>query len=216
MGQLEEFKRETANLQALRHPRLISLIGAAFDEETSALLIVTDLALNGSLYDLLHKKKQELSFGERLGVATHVAEGVEFLHGRTPPFVHRDLKSLNVVLDDDLSARLCDFGLTQSMEKTHITRKENEGGSPRYMAPELFDSKGRITEKLDIWALGCLTVEVFTGRMPHAECTSMQEIMVKTLVDRRMPFTDWTGVGEELRTFAELCFMFQVNQRVDA
>ena len=50
-------------------------------------------------------------------------------------------------MDYDLNAKLCDFGLTQSMEKTHISRRDNEGGSPRYMAPELFDSRGKITEK---------------------------------------------------------------------
>ena len=48
------------------------------------------------------------------------------------------------------------------MEKTHITRKEQEGGSPRYMAPELFDSTQKITEKVDIWAVGCLMAEIFS------------------------------------------------------
>merc|ERR1719326_2068787 len=116
---------------------------------------------NGSLYDLLHQRRQPLTLVQRLSMAVQIAEGVDFLHGRSPPFVHRDLKSMNVVMDFEFNTKLCDFGLTQSMEKTHITRRENEGGSPRYMAPELFDSGGKITEKLDIWALGCLTLEIF-------------------------------------------------------
>ena len=63
--------------------------------------------------------------------------------------VHRDLKSLNIVLDLQYQAKICDFGLTQSMEKTHISLKEGaNGGSPRYMAPECYDSKGKITEKV--------------------------------------------------------------------
>merc|ERR1712226_1006369 len=129
---------------------------------------------NGSLYELLHKRRARLSFGEQHAITRNVAEGVVFLHSRVPPFVHRDLKSLNVVLDMSLAAKLCDFGLTQSMEKTHISRRDsNEGGSPRYMAPELFDSRGKITEKIDVWALGCIILETFIGKLPHAECNNI-------------------------------------------
>merc|ERR1712083_895597 len=133
---------------------------------------------------------------KRASISTQVVEGVEFLHSRVPPFVHRDLKSLNVVMDFALNAKLCDFGLTQSMEKTHISRRDNEGGSPRYMAPELFDSKGKITEKVDIWAIGALVLEVFTGRLPHEECSTLQQVMTKTLVSKEGPFTDLSGVSD--------------------
>merc|ERR1712039_785041 len=164
----------------------------------------------------LHQRKQPMQFQKRLGVSVQVVEGVDFLHSRLPPFVHRDLKSLNVVMDFALNAKLCDFGLTQSMEKTHISRRDNEGGSPRYMAPELFDSKGKITEKVDMWAIGCLALEIFTGRLPHEECSTLQQVMTKTLVQRHMPFLDWTGVGQDLRALAEQCFEFQPPRRIDA
>lgn len=212
--QMEEFKKEVANLQALRHERLVRFIGAAFVKPS--LCLVLEFMANGSLYDLLHQRRQQLTNVQRLNMALQIAEGVGFLHGRTPPFVHRDLKSLNVVLDMALNVKLCDFGLTQSMEKTHISRKDNEGGSPRYMAPELFDSKGRITEKVDVWALGCLAVEVFTGRVPHEECNTIQQVMIKTLVNKQLPFLDWTGVHPEIRNLAELCFVFDPRARIDA
>eukprot|EP00747_Dinoflagellata_sp_TGD_P049422 gnl/TRDRNA2_/TRDRNA2_146181_c1_seq1.p1 gnl/TRDRNA2_/TRDRNA2_146181_c1~~gnl/TRDRNA2_/TRDRNA2_146181_c1_seq1.p1 ORF type:complete len:590 (+),score=102.41 gnl/TRDRNA2_/TRDRNA2_146181_c1_seq1:43-1770(+) len=211
--QLEEFRKEVTNLKALRHPRLVSFIGAAYTDPS--LCIVTEFMPNGSLYELLHQKKTALRFKQRHTIAVQITEGVEFLHGRQPLVVHRDLKSLNVVLDHQLNAKLCDFGLTQSMEKTHITRKESEGGSPRYMAPELFDSKGKITEKVDVWALGCLAVEVMTSRVPHEECSTIQQVMMKTLVDRKLPYLNWEGAGDELRALAELCFVFSVEQRLD-
>jgi len=212
--QMEEFKKEVANLQALRHERLVRFIGAAFVKPS--LCLVLEFMANGSLYDLLHQRRISLTGVQRLNMAMQISEGVAFLHGRTPPFVHRDLKSLNVVLDMALNVKLCDFGLTQSMEKTHISRKDNEGGSPRYMAPELFDSKGRITEKVDVWALGCLAVEVFSGRVPHEECNTIQQVMIKTLVNKQLPFLDWTGVHSEIRTLAELCFVFDTRARIDA
>merc|ERR1719282_1745012 len=186
-------------------------MGAAL--QPPSLCIVTEFMPNGSLHSLLHQRKESLVFSQRLDMALQVAEGVAFLHGQSPPFVHRDLKSLNVVLDFALNCKLCDFGLTQSMEKTHISRRQNEGGSPRYMAPELFDSKGKITEKVDIWALGCLILEVFTSRLPHEECQTIQQVMAKTLVNRQLPFSD---VGPELQPLMDLYFEFDPKLRITA
>merc|ERR1712217_513395 len=206
-----EFRKEVANLQTLKHPRLVAFIGTAF--VSNSLCIVTEFMPNGSLYALLHQRRQPLLYKQKLTMTIQIAEGVEFLHSRSPPFVHRDLKSLNVVLDFSLNPKLCDFGLTQSMEKTHISRRANEGGSPRYMAPELFDSKGKITEKVDIWALGCLILEVFTSRLPHEECQTIQQVMAKTLVNRPLPFLD---VGHDLQPLADLCFIFDPKNRANA
>jgi len=215
--QLDEFKKEVSNLKALRHARLVSFIGAAV--APPSLCIVTEFMNNGSLYALLHQRKEVvITMTQRSTIASQIVEGVCFLHSRTPPCVHRDLKSLNVVLDLALNAKLCDFGLTQSMEKTHISRKDNEGGSPRYMCPELFDSKGKITEKVDVWALACLVVETVTGKMPHAECTTIQQVMTKILVDKKLPYETWDAIGcpPDLRTLAEACFTFDPKDRVDA
>merc|ERR1711920_997137 len=93
----------------------------------------------------------------------------------------------------DLCAKLCDFGLTESMNKTHISRKESEGGSPRYMAPEGFDARHKLTEKIDIWSLGCLIVEVLVERLPHEDCTTIQQVAAKLLVQRRGPYDDAWG-----------------------
>lgn len=213
-AQLQEFKKEIGNMMELRHPRLIAFVGAAL--VAPALCIVTEFMPNGSLYDVLHKRKTPLVYARRSLISSQTVEGVAFLHGRSPPFVHRDLKSLNAVMDMELNVKLCDFGLTQSMEKTHISRRENEGGSPRYMAPELFDSKGRITEKIDIWALGCLILEIFTGRMPHEDCNNIQQVMTKTLIDKAYPFENLEGVDMDIRTFAELCFIYNPRHRIDA
>jgi len=216
--QIEEFKKEVDILTALRHHRLVKFYGAAFTPPN--LCMVLEFMPNGSLYDLLHNKKDEpLAFIDKLTIATQITEGIEFLHGRTPPFVHRDLKSMNVILDFALNIKLCDFGLTQSMEKTHITRRgDNEGGSPRYMAPELFDNKGKITEKVDIWALGCLVLEIFTRSLPHADCSSIQQVITKSLVRKEKPFDSQAKgeVSDELWTMSELCLEFNPKSRLDA
>jgi serine/threonine protein kinase len=203
--QLEDFHKEVFNLMSLRHDRLVSFIGAAYQEP--CMCIVTEFMPNGSLYHLLHEKRQMLSIAQRTSLSVQCAEGTEFLHTREPPFVHRDLKSLNVVLDFGLNAKLCDFGFTECMEKTHISRREKERlGSPRYTAPELLDSHGKITEKVDIWALGCLVMEIFTGRVPHEDCNTFQQLVAKILVRREAPYHDLPS--RRLSHVADCCFNF--------
>jgi len=182
--------------------------------------MVLEFMPNGSLHELLHRKKDEpLAFVRKLAIATQITEGIEFLHGQKPPFVHRDLKSMNVILDFALNIKLCDFGLTQSMEKTHISRRlGNEIGSPRYMAPELFDQRAKITEKVDIWALGCLVLEIFTRSLPHADCFSFPQVITKVHTNQEKPFDSQAKemVSDELWTMSELCLEFNPKRRVDA
>lgn len=149
-------------------------------------------------------------------MALQVCEGVDFLHGRSPPVVHRDLKSLNIVLDRIYNAKICDFGLTQSMEKTHITLKEGgNGGSPRYMAPECYDCKGQITEKVDVWALGCILVECFGGPLPYDDCQNIQQIVAKVLIDKQLPYIP-NHLPSGMRPIVEDCFQFDTRQRASS
>lgn len=214
--QVTEFQKEVANLQALRHPRLIRFIGIAW--EPPQLCIVTELASGGSLFKLLHVDRVPLAEARRRIMAMQIVEGVAFLHGLQPPRVHRDLKSANVVLDGDWNAQLCDFGLTESMDKTHISRREAEGGSPRYMAPEVFDPRNKLTEKLDVWALGCLIIEVAVGRVPHDDCSTIQQVAAKLLVKLQGPFDDsWSvGVDPEVRNLVMPCFQHNAALRPSA
>merc|ERR1711939_807779 len=129
-----------------------------------------------------------------------------YLHSQDPVIVHRDLKTQNVVLDLNFNIKLCDFGLTESMERTHIT-KRNNGGSPRYMAPELFDDKSKITEKIDIWAMGCIFIEIFGGPLPYEGCNNLVELTRTILVDKKTP-TIPTHIFPLLQTLLKNCLLF--------
>jgi len=211
-----EFQKEVANLQGLRNPRLVSFIGVAFEPPT--LCIITELASGGSLYALLHVQKLILSPTLRRNLALQVTEGVMYLHGLKPARVHRDLKSANVVLDGDMNAKLCDFGLTESMEKTHLSRRDVEGGSPRYMSPEVFDVGRKLTEKLDVWALGCLIIEILTDTLPHSDCQTIHQVAAKLLVNRHPPFNEsWAdGLNREVQQLIDPCFAFEPSDRPSA
>ncbi|CAE7406535.1 unnamed protein product [Symbiodinium natans] len=212
--QLEELEKEVAALRSLNHPRLVGFIGACLQPPN--LCIVTEFMPGGSLHHLLHKARTPLTLGTQSKMAIQVCEGVDFLHGHAPPVVHRDLKSLNIVLDRIYNAKICDFGLTQSMEKTHITLKEGgNGGSPRYMAPECYDCKGKITEKVDVWALGCILVEVFGGPLPYDDCQNIQQIVAKVLIDKQLPYIPH-HLPAGVRPIVEDCFQFEFKQRASA
>uniref|UniRef100_A0A7S2QMD2 Protein kinase domain-containing protein n=1 Tax=Zooxanthella nutricula TaxID=1333877 RepID=A0A7S2QMD2_9DINO len=127
---------------------------------------------------------------QRCIISCHTVEGLAFLHSQR--VVHRDLKSMNILLDAQQNAKICDFGLAQQMPEmaTHIQRKLDgeEGGSPRYMAPESYDAvHGKITEKVDIWAMGCILIELFGGVLPYGDCQTMAQLTARILVERRSP-----------------------------
>mmetsp|Transcript_14727 Transcript_14727/g.33394 ORF Transcript_14727/g.33394 Transcript_14727/m.33394 type:complete len:180 (+) Transcript_14727:3-542(+) len=90
-------------------------------------------------------------------MAVQVAEGMAFLHSRSPPVVHRDLKSHNVLIDAAGECKLCDFGL--------VDMKEVTAGTPNYMAPELFLAKPYSTP-VDVFAFGVLLNEMFAREVP--------------------------------------------------
>jgi len=211
---LEELRKEVAALRSLSHPRLVSFIGACLQPPN--ICIITEFMAGGSLHHLLHKARTPLTLAAQSKMALQVCEGVDFLHGRSPPVVHRDLKSLNIVLDRIYNAKICDFGLTQSMEKTHITLKEGgNGGSPRYMAPECYDCKGQITEKVDVWALGCILVECFGGPLPYDDCQNIQQIVAKVLIDKQLPYIP-NHLPSGVRPIVEDCFQFDTKQRASS
>lgn len=134
-----------------------------------------------------------------------------YLHSQNPVVVHRDLKSLNVVLDLNLNLKLCDFGLTESMDRTHITKKNN-GGSPRYMAPELFDNRLKITEKVDIWSMGCIFTEIFGGPLPYQGINTLAELTQEMLVHRRMPQIPG-HLPESVQSINRSCYNFDARLR---
>merc|ERR1711862_470735 len=119
--------------------------------------------------------------------------------------------------DSASHAKICDFGLAQQMEATHIARKtDGEGGSPRYMAPECYEaSYGKLTEKVDIWAMGCIFIELFGNRLPYYDCQSMAQLSARILVERRPPDMPPT-VEAPVREVASRCLEFDERRRINA
>jgi len=148
--------------------------------------MVMEYMSGGSLHELLFKRKQSLDFEQKARMALEITEGLSYLHGLG--VIHRDLKTMNIVLDDKLGCKICDFGLTLMLERSHFTVRGFQG-SPRYMAPEQFESVAKITEKVDIWQVGCVFLELFCLSVPFSHCHGVQQIAAELLVRHRPPVT---------------------------
>lgn len=209
---IQELTKEIESFRHLRHKRLVSFVGACL--EVPNLCLITEYFPGGSLHHLLHIRKMQLPQLHGTNMCLQLAEGVTYLHSQVPVVVHRDLKSLNVVLDLNLNLKLCDFGLTESMERTHITKKNN-GGSPRYMAPELFDSKMRITEKVDVWAMGCIFSEIYGGPLPYEGINTLADLTREMLINRRTPVIP-PKIADALQAIVRSCFNFDARLRPSA
>jgi len=175
---------EIGYLQKLRHPRLVSFLGCC--KKPPHVLLLMEFMSGGSLYTLLFKTKMKLRLIQKMRMSLQVSEGLAYLHGLS--VVHRDLKTMNIVMDEELNCKICDFGLTITLERTHMTVKALQG-SPRYMAPEQFESSAKITEKVDIWAMGCLMLELFCLSIPFSKAAHVQHIATELILRKRPPST---------------------------
>jgi len=205
---MQDFAKEIESFRHLKHKRLVRFIGACLDGPNPCL--VTEYMPGGSLHHLLHVRKLRLPLLHAINMCLQLADGVMYIHSQSPTIVHRDLKSLNVVLDLNLNLKICDFGLTESMDGTHIA-KRNNGGSPRYMAPELFDARSKITEKIDVWAMGCIYGEVFGGPLPYEHINNLADLTKEMLVRRQTPSIP--SVSTNLQSIIRSCLCFDYAVR---
>ncbi|XXG87045.1 hypothetical protein AAC387_Pa11g1831 [Persea americana] len=161
-----EFKTEIELLSRVHHKNLVSLLGFCFEQGEQ--MLVYEFIPNGSLKEsLTGKSGVRLDWKRRLRVALGSARGLAYLHElASPPIVHRDIKSNNILIDDRLNAKVADFGLSKPMgdsEKGHVTTQVK--GTMGYLDPEYYMTQ-QLTEKSDVYSFGVLMLEIITARRP--------------------------------------------------
>ncbi|KAI3667945.1 hypothetical protein L6452_43016 [Arctium lappa] len=161
-----EFLVEVLMLSLLHHPNLVSLIGYCADGDQR--LLVYEYMSAGSLEDHLldlPRGKSPLAWFTRMKIALHAAKGLEYLHDKAnPSVIYRDLKSSNILLDQDFNAKLSDFGLAKLGpvgDHSHVSSRVM--GTYGYCAPE-YQRTGQLTVKSDVYSFGVVFLELITGR----------------------------------------------------
>ncbi|CAI5946990.1 unnamed protein product [Closterium sp. NIES-64] len=168
---LDEIDREMEVQKRIDHPNAVRLVGYCREDRS----LVYEFMANGSLEDrlLCIGGVPPLQWPERCRIAMEIAAGLQHLHTRKPPIVHRDVKPANVLLDDHFTAKLGDVGLARLMGDlapghSHVVRKSVIVGTEHYVDPEyLCARRGYLGPKSDVYSFGVVLLQMLVGEVPN-------------------------------------------------
>ncbi|EAX92134.1 TKL family protein kinase [Trichomonas vaginalis G3] len=196
---LNFFVREVTILASCHDFFLLPFIGFT---DSCPFTIVTEFVPSGSLFEALHHKHgaPTLSASNKTLIAIGIAHGMIELHKQN--IIHRDLKSLNILLDDRLLPKICDFGISRFGNQGDDTMTK-EIGTPHWMAPEIFESN-HYTEKVDVYAYGMILWEMLTESVPFRGRTAIQVATAVVTKNERPPIP--SSCPGTLRKLIQLCW----------
>ncbi|TYH23593.1 hypothetical protein ES288_A03G025900v1 [Gossypium darwinii] len=204
---LLDYKKEIDIMRKLRHPNVLLFMGAVYSQERLA--IVTEFLPRGSLFKALHKNNQALDVKRRMRMALDVARGMNYLHHRNPPIVHRDLKSSNLLVDRNWNVKVGDFGLSRWKNGTFLTTKSGRG-TPQWMAPEVLRNEPS-NEKSDVFSFGVILWELMTVSSPWNNLNSLQVVGVVGFMDRRLELPE--GLDPQIESIISDCWQSNPENR---
>ena len=192
---VKQFLDECNILKNLHHPNILLFMGAC--TVGPQYFFVTEFCDNGNLFEFLHMLRDtKLTYGDARRIALEIAYGMNYLHGFKPPILHRDLKSMNVLLDRNCTVKLADFGNTRTFQ-IQMTKQK---GTFQWMAPEVI--KGNTySESSDVFSFGIIMNELVT-RIPPYHGTDKKDVAKKVVnnPEYRPPYNekkvpkDWVDI----------------------
>ncbi|CAM0904017.1 unnamed protein product [Alopecurus aequalis] len=221
--EINEFINEVAILSQINHRNIVKLIGCCL--ETEVPLLAYEFISNGTLCDYLHKEPtRSIPWEDRLRMASEIGKALAYLHSSISiPVIHRDIKSANILLDDGLAAKVCDFGASRYIPRDQTNMTTKVQGTLGYMDPTYYYT-GRLTEKSDVYSFGVILIELLTRKMPIAYRSSDGDGLVakflQLLADRKLVeildpqvMDEGGSQVEEVAALAMLCIKLRAEER---
>ncbi|KAM1956300.1 hypothetical protein ACFX16_025732 [Malus domestica] len=222
---VEQFMNEVEILTRLEHRNLVKLYGCT-SRRSRELLLVYEYIPNGTVADHLHGKRVEsgcLSWPVRLSIAIETADALAFLHRND--VIHRDVKTNNILIDNDFCVKVADFGLSRLFpnDVTHVSTAPQ--GTPGYVDPEYYQCY-QLTDKSDVYSFGVVLIELLsslqavdTNRHRHdinlanLAVNKIQNHLVNELVDPHLGYETNYSVRQMTTAVAELAFRCLQQER---
>ncbi|XP_030347171.1 receptor-interacting serine/threonine-protein kinase 2 isoform X1 [Strigops habroptila] len=188
--------KEAEILHKARFSYILPILGIC--NEPEFLGIVTEYMTNGSLNQLLHGKDlyPDIPWCLRFRILYEIALGVNYLHNMNPPLLHHDLKTQNILLDDEFHVKIADFGMSKwrviSMSQSRSETSLPEGGTIIYMPPEDYNpsQKTRASVKHDIYSYAIIMWEVMSRKQPFEEVINPLQIMYSVSQGQRLDLSE--------------------------
>ena len=166
---VRRFEEECRLLSQVRHPNIVQFLGVYFQQRVRAPILVmeflpTNLTSCIERYSILPK---EISYS----ILHDVALGLCYLHSQTPPIIHRDLSSNNILLTPNMTAKISDLGVARILNLTplQVSRMTQTPGTPAYMPPEVMVANPKYDTSVDEFSYGIMMIHMFSGQWPEPQ-----------------------------------------------
>ncbi|KAF7076312.1 hypothetical protein CFC21_080982 [Triticum aestivum] len=163
-----EFENQVVIMSQVSHKNIVRLIGCCL--EAGSLMLVYEFVSNGSLDEILHSrdKVMPLNLDVRLNIVAESAQGLAYLHSQArAKTVHGDVKSANILLDDDFVPKISDVGITKLIDLSDWRYSSILVGGGSYIRDPVYVQTGMLTEKTDVYCFGIVILEVISGKKPN-------------------------------------------------